>query len=189
MSALSDRPLAQSDASRGVEVWRQTLLEPLTDVTVGDPSWLATFHGGTVDLLQRPPTEREWKSNFSCGVWPTAVDEVDLNLGAAERALAITTAFYYKEPLATRQSAESGVEDLVYYLTAAALSQRQLVWKTTWAGDPPAGSSIVKGGDGMAVRRGRIFPANFNAWYDEAESCTRVLVQLDVAWIQQIQTC
>lgn len=187
MTAINDRVSSRTDAGRLLEVWAQTLREPLTGVAVPDASWLVDLNGGDVDLLQKPPTRQKIRRNYWCGVWPTFVDDTDLKLSSGERAAAVTTAFWIKDAQQTRKDVEAGIEDLMWYLLAAPLSQTTMVWKGTWSGDPAAGSEIVKGGAGFADRRGQIFSVDLDEFFIK-DVCV-IEVATDVAWIQSIQTC
>ncbi len=190
MTALAGRGLTQSPAARAHEVWAQTLREELTGVALDpplDPFWLKTFSGGVVELLQVPPADFDWTSDFTLATWPSVWQGEDPKLGSSEFPLALTTAAWYKEPLETRQTTEPGIEDLVFYLTAAALSQNELVWKGTWIADPPD-AEIQKGGAGFAKRRVDISPVVFDRFFDEDDpDCEAIAAEVQALWAISIE--
>ena len=191
MTALSDLGLAQTAAGAGVEVWAQTLREDISEIESPgawyDATWLKTFNGGIVHLLQRPPRIHDWRETRGCAIWPTAIDEAELKLGGDETPIVLETAFYWRENARTRQAKEASYEDLAWYMRAAALSQPALVWKGSWTASPPAGSIIVQAGPGFAVRHARIFPVEITLWLDQDREarCRGIIASFVVAWVQK----
>ena len=195
MSAFSDHvpALIQTDAGRAMEIWRQTLLETLSFLggpgPVGlDLDWIVKFHGGTVDMPLVPFGDYVWPTDFGCAVFPAVWDSEDKKLGDSEFPFAVITALYWEEPLDVRKPVEASVEDAMLMLSAAAMSQRTLVWKTEFVAAPPS-PAIVKGGPGLAVHRLPTAPAVFERFYDEERECQTVLASLETAWSLTIQSC
>ncbi len=134
MTALSERGLSQTLMGAAVDTWRQQILLDV-DLTV--------FHGGTVDLLQEPPVDYVWDTNFAMGVFPVGIDETDLKIGTRSRLLQIVTGFYWIEVQKNRQPGEAGIEDLERLWDAAIWANEQLRWGLP--SDTPAWPSVPPG--------------------------------------------
>jgi len=187
MTALSNRGLEQTPAGLGFEVWRQTLLEPLSGVTVANPDWITRFHGGTVEmpLLQAGHVDTyAWPSQFGCAIFPASWESESPRISDSNYPLSILTALYYRDTARTRQAAEADVYDAIYYLAAAAMSQRLLTWKASWA--TPAPAHIASGFD-YAVKRLPTDPVFFDN-FDTKGGCATVAF-LEVAWEIAIAVC
>lgn len=184
MTALSQKPLDQSPAGRAFEVWRQTLLEPITGANVPDPDWITKFHDGRVDMPTEQIDDYNFPENFGCAIFPVSWEPEDPNIGSSDFPLSILTALYYKETSGKRRGVgEADTPDVMFYLSAAALSQKNLTWKTTWAA-PPAG---ILAGERFADKRLETGPIDFSD-FRRKDGCARV-VFLEVAWELKISTC
>ena len=188
MTALGGRGLEQSPAGPAFEVWRQTLLEELSGVVVPNPDWIQRFHGGRVDmpLIQAAdaPRNYDWPEAFGCAIFPSVWQSEDHNICDSNFPLAITTALYYKESGQRRLLGEADVYDAIWYLSAAAMSQRKLTWKASWPTPTPPG---ITAGVHLAVRRLPTDPVSFTS-FDLDDGCATVAF-LDVAWELKILTC
>lgn len=162
MTALSDKGLVQGKMGGAVDTWRQTVLL--------DPR-LVVFHDGVVQLLQVPPQEFRWVKNFGCAVFPVGVDSTDLNIGRRERALAITTGFYFREDRETRDEAEAAIEDLEELWDFAVWSNEQLTWKVSFPALPPLSGATVN--ETLARRVVKQLPSLY-ADFEDDDGCGRI---------------
>ncbi len=182
MTALSERPLDQSPAGPAFEVWRQTLLESLSGINVPDPDWIKKFHDGTVDMPLVSWEEYDWPNTFGCAIFPTAVESETPNIGTSDLPFAILTALYFKESAKLRDLGEADIQDAMWYLTAAALSQDKLTWKTDWAPSvpDPVNQPLIIVGVPFAVKRLVIGPVSFED-FEVDGGCARVVFR-EAVW-------
>lgn len=135
MSALGDYGVVQRKMSAAVDTWHQHFLLDLG---------AKEFHQGNVVILLRPPgLYKSWTSR-QCAIFASGVTNTEFDMGSRDRALAISTVFYWKDSTQVRKPGEADITDLEEIWDAAVWANDTLVWNPSnapeiWP-DPPTDS-------------------------------------------------